>query len=429
MSGYIGTQPVPQAVQRRENFTATAAQTTFNTAGYTPQFVDVFLNGIHLLNGEDYTASNGSAIVLTVSAADGDVMEIVSFEPFEVADQTFTGTTTTDVLTVTGAFTSPGIDDNATSTAMTIDSSENIVFTNNGNSIGLKATTTSAAYTGFEVSNSDGAIQLGVDNSIGTAFGTAAYAAVISAGNSKPLAFRTSSAERMRIGDDGKVGIGTTSLSSMLNIDGGVTSSLSLTNTYGYAGMNASIRLVSTDNTEVGYIGQNVNAGGITIAGGLRYFGSGNSVSDSTEASQITQSGGIIKFFANDGLTAGAQFNPAERMRVTTDGVMINTTTPRGVLAVTGAISSSRGVVNNSFIAKALGRTIYHVLICNNYSTGASVRSGAYYITTNNEGTSIVDVSVIHVHNGQAVNFGISNGNITVSGLSAGNNTVSVFHS
>lgn len=127
MSGYIGTQPVPQATQHRETFTATSSQTTFATAGYTPQFLDVFLNGIHLLNPEDYTASNGSDVVLTAGAALDDVLEVISYSPFEVADQTFTGDTSTDNLSVTGAFTSKGIDDNATSTAMTLDASGNLL--------------------------------------------------------------------------------------------------------------------------------------------------------------------------------------------------------------------------------------------------------------------------------------------------------------
>ena len=96
MSGYIGTAPVPQAVQRRQSFTATgSAQTTFATVGYTVGFVDVYLNGVHLLgDGTDYTASNGSDIVLTAGASAGDVVEVISFETFEVASQTFTGTTT-----------------------------------------------------------------------------------------------------------------------------------------------------------------------------------------------------------------------------------------------------------------------------------------------------------------------------------------------
>ena len=77
MSGYIGTIPVPQATQTRQSFTATASQTTFATAGYTAGFVDVYMNGIHLVDGVDFTATNGSDVVLTTGAAAGDVIDVV----------------------------------------------------------------------------------------------------------------------------------------------------------------------------------------------------------------------------------------------------------------------------------------------------------------------------------------------------------------
>ena len=86
MSGYIGTQPVPQATQTRDTFTATAGQTSFATGGYTPQFLDVYLNGIFLNNGDDYTAGNGSEVVLTSPASAGDILEVVAYTTFEVAN-------------------------------------------------------------------------------------------------------------------------------------------------------------------------------------------------------------------------------------------------------------------------------------------------------------------------------------------------------
>jgi hypothetical protein len=99
MAGYIGATPVPQATQHREAFTATANQVSFATAGYTPQFIDIYLNGVKLAPS-DYVATNGSDIVLATGAATGDILEYVAYTPFEVANQTFTGTTT---LTDSGA--------------------------------------------------------------------------------------------------------------------------------------------------------------------------------------------------------------------------------------------------------------------------------------------------------------------------------------
>jgi len=93
MAGYLGAIPVPQATQHRESFTATSGQTTFNTAGYTVGFLDVYLNGSHL-SPADFTATNGSDVVLASGASADDVCDIISYTAFEVADQTFTGTTT-----------------------------------------------------------------------------------------------------------------------------------------------------------------------------------------------------------------------------------------------------------------------------------------------------------------------------------------------
>ena len=92
MAGYLGSVPVPQATQHRESFTCTEGQTSFATAGYTAQFVDVYLNGSHL-SPADFTATNGSDVVLGVAASADDVCDIISYTPFEIADQTFTGTT------------------------------------------------------------------------------------------------------------------------------------------------------------------------------------------------------------------------------------------------------------------------------------------------------------------------------------------------
>jgi hypothetical protein len=73
---YIGNQPVPQSLESRQEFTATASQTTFATSGYTVGYVDVYLNGVKL-STSDFTATNGSDIVLGSGAAAGDVLAVV----------------------------------------------------------------------------------------------------------------------------------------------------------------------------------------------------------------------------------------------------------------------------------------------------------------------------------------------------------------
>ena len=85
MSGYIGPAPVPQATQTRQTFTATSGQTSFATAGYTAGFVDIYMNGVRLVDGTDFTATNGSDVVLTSGAATGDIIDVLMFTAVDLA--------------------------------------------------------------------------------------------------------------------------------------------------------------------------------------------------------------------------------------------------------------------------------------------------------------------------------------------------------
>lgn len=98
MSGYIGTQPVPQATQKRQAFTATNGQTSFATSGYSVGFVDVYMNGVKLA-AADYTATNGSDVVLSSGALVNDIVEIVAFTSFVASGglPTTGGTVTGDI--------------------------------------------------------------------------------------------------------------------------------------------------------------------------------------------------------------------------------------------------------------------------------------------------------------------------------------------
>jgi len=74
-------------------FTATAGQTTFTiTGGYTVGLVDVYLNGARLI-GSDYTASNGTTVVLAAGVIAGDVIETVSYTSYAASSISGAGTT------------------------------------------------------------------------------------------------------------------------------------------------------------------------------------------------------------------------------------------------------------------------------------------------------------------------------------------------
>ena len=66
------------AYRTQTEVTATAGQTTFTPPSYTVGFIDVYRNGV-LLGSADFTASNGTTVVLAAGATAGDLIETISF--------------------------------------------------------------------------------------------------------------------------------------------------------------------------------------------------------------------------------------------------------------------------------------------------------------------------------------------------------------
>ena len=93
--------------------TATEGQTLFTvTGGYRINQIAVFRNGARLVDGQDYTARDGSSVTLISGANLNDTLEFQIFDDFRVADaivnaesdQTINGN-----LTVTGTLTGAAI--------------------------------------------------------------------------------------------------------------------------------------------------------------------------------------------------------------------------------------------------------------------------------------------------------------------------------
>ena len=76
---------------QRYKFVATSGQTTFTgtdangaTLTYDSGYIDVYLNGVHL-DPSDYTATNGSSIVMGSATSTSDELYVVAFGTFNVA--------------------------------------------------------------------------------------------------------------------------------------------------------------------------------------------------------------------------------------------------------------------------------------------------------------------------------------------------------
>ena len=121
------SRDISQGTTRTEFvFTATAGQTTFSTddtstaLAYAVGKIDVFLNGIRLAPA-DFTATNGTSVVLASGANASDVLFVVAYGTFQVADL---GTALTADLNIT--------DQKITGSAIQLDCSGDITFDADG---------------------------------------------------------------------------------------------------------------------------------------------------------------------------------------------------------------------------------------------------------------------------------------------------------
>ena len=198
------------------------------------------------------------------------------------------------------------------------------------------------------------------------------YATAGPSGGSGYLSFRTTEAgtegaaatATMTLTNGGNVGIGTTSPTSKLHVAGRVT--------IGSIGTTAPQEplMVKTEtaayfpgikvenyNSEVGLYIQNIDGYNAGIGTG-RYYNSGFWRSDLTSPTSVRFDQGVIRFYAQSGVTSDSDYVPSERMRITAAGnVGIGSTAPAAKLNVastgTNAYSSTitkgtnmKGIIN-----------------------------------------------------------------------------------
>ena len=84
-SSWVAAGSAVNGTAERSVYIATASQTTFS-ATYDVGYVDVYLNGSKLQVTADFTATDGLTVVLTSGATVGDVVDIVAYAAFELAN-------------------------------------------------------------------------------------------------------------------------------------------------------------------------------------------------------------------------------------------------------------------------------------------------------------------------------------------------------
>ena len=123
----VGVADPTTSVYTKYIYTATSAQTTFSgsddnsaTLSYSPGYVDVYLNGVKLIDGTEYTATNRTSIVLAASASSGDIVQIVAMGSGAVENLILTKGINTYAYTATASQTTfSGADNNSAILAYT----------------------------------------------------------------------------------------------------------------------------------------------------------------------------------------------------------------------------------------------------------------------------------------------------------------------
>jgi len=227
-SGWQNAGSSVNGTSQRYNYTATSGQTTFtgsdnngNTLTYDAGYIDVYLNGVKLLNGTDVTVTSGSSVVLASGATTGDVVDIVAYGTFSVAslnaDNLDSGTVPD--ARITGAYT--GITNLTMSGDLTVDTTTLKVDSTN-NKVGIG--TSSPAKALQIVKSDDYALRVGASDyhwDLGSISGSSPKLNAV--GTSTSAIFEINGSEKMRINPSGTLLVGrtgTTATNTGLELEG-----------------------------------------------------------------------------------------------------------------------------------------------------------------------------------------------------------------
>jgi hypothetical protein len=91
-SGWAAAGSSVNGTSERYTYTISGTPTTVsgiddngNTLSYDASFIDVYLNGLKMINGTDVTVSSGTSVVFATALTNGDIVDIVTYGTFNVA--------------------------------------------------------------------------------------------------------------------------------------------------------------------------------------------------------------------------------------------------------------------------------------------------------------------------------------------------------
>ena len=290
--------------RKTTTYTATADQTTFTGGGlsYTPGYVDVYVNGVRL-TGADFTATNGTSVVLTQAAFVSDIVDVVSYTDEGFVDSKWSSTvgTPNNIFYTTGLV---GVGTAAPRQTLDVEGNVNVVGV-------VTATKFYGELVG--VINNEG--DFSIDDYIlhsgdtNTRFGFPV---------NDTFTLDTSGVESLRVDANGHIGIGTTNA------------------------FNSTVKIQAPSGTRALTLSGDTNGAYVafeTTGTAIADLGSQKAITGSGLADMFTVAGRAHKDIAL--MTYSSEGSPQERLRVRMTGdvtvpgsIGIGTTAPRGALDV-----------------------------------------------------------------------------------------------
>ncbi|QLF87987.1 tail fiber [Pelagibacter phage Hroenn EXVC015P] len=113
-TGWVNAGSSVNGTSDRFKYTVSGTPTTIsgnddnsNSLSYDAGFIDVFLNGIKMVNGTDVTVTSGNSVVFASALTNGDVVDIITFGTFNIASMNASNLSSGTVpdARITGAYT------------------------------------------------------------------------------------------------------------------------------------------------------------------------------------------------------------------------------------------------------------------------------------------------------------------------------------